>query len=54
MYVKYSLTLFQGGTMDYKITGYEPAKLFHYFEEISAIPRGSGNEKGISDYLVHP
>ena len=38
--------------MDYKITGYEPAKLFHYFEEISAIPRGSGNEKGISDYLV--
>ena len=24
--------------MDYKITGYEPAKLFHYFEEISAIP----------------
>lgn len=38
--------------MDYKITGYEPEKLFHYFEEISAIPRGSGNEKGISDYLV--
>lgn len=38
--------------MDYKITDYEPAKLFHYFEEISAIPRGSGNEKGISDYLV--
>ncbi len=28
--------------MDYKITGYEPAKLFHYFEEISAIPRESG------------
>ena len=38
--------------MDYKITGYEPAKLFHYFEEISAIPRESGNEKQISDYLV--
>ena len=38
--------------MDYKITGYEPEKLFHFFEEISAIPRGSGNEKGISDYLV--
>ena len=38
--------------MEYKITGYEPAKLFHYFEEISAIPRESGNEKGISDYLV--
>ena len=38
--------------MEYKISGYEPEKLFHYFEEISAIPRGSGNEKGISDYLV--
>ena len=38
--------------MEYKITGYQPEKLFHFFEEISAIPRGSGNEKGISDYLV--
>lgn len=26
--------------------------MFHYFEEISKIPRGSGNEKGIADYLV--
>lgn len=38
--------------MEYKITGYQPEKLFHFFEEISAIPRGSRNEKGISDYLV--
>lgn len=38
--------------MEYKITGYKPEKLFHFFEEISAIPRGSGNEKGISDFLV--
>lgn len=38
--------------MDYKITGYEPAQLFHFFEDVSAIPRGSGNEKGISDFLV--
>lgn len=38
--------------MDYKISGYQPEKLFHFFEEISAIPRGSGNEKAISDYLV--
>lgn len=30
----------------------EPKLVFHYFEEISKIPRGSGNEKGISDYLV--
>lgn len=39
--------------MEYKITGRKPEKLFHFFEEISAIPRGSGNEKGISDYLVN-
>lgn len=38
--------------MDYKIKGYEPQALFHFFEEISAIPRGSSNEKAVSDYLV--
>ena len=27
-------------------------KVFHYFEEISKIPRSSGDEKAISDYLV--
>ncbi|WP_285769258.1 aminoacyl-histidine dipeptidase [Peribacillus sp. SI8-4] len=26
--------------------------VFHYFAEISKIPRGSGNEKEISDYLI--
>ncbi|QZY54993.1 aminoacyl-histidine dipeptidase [Crassaminicella profunda] len=30
----------------------KPASVFKYFEEISNIPRGSGNEKEISDYLV--
>ncbi|WP_036729016.1 aminoacyl-histidine dipeptidase [Peptoniphilus mikwangii] len=30
----------------------EPKDVFKYFEEISQIPRGSGNEKAISDYLV--
>ncbi|MHC6180632.1 aminoacyl-histidine dipeptidase [Clostridium sp. JNZ X4-2] len=30
----------------------EPVEVFKYFEEISKIPRGSGNEKGVSDYLV--
>lgn len=38
--------------MEYKITGYKPEKLFRYFEDISAIPRGSRDEKAISDYLV--
>lgn len=31
----------------------EPKKVFKFFEEISQIPRGSGNEKAISDYLVN-
>lgn len=30
----------------------KPEKVFHYFEEISAIPHGSGNTKAISDYLA--
>ena len=32
--------------------GLEPAKVFYYFEEISNIPRGSGNTKAVSDYCV--
>lgn len=28
------------------------SEIWRYFQEISEIPRGSGNEKGISDYLV--
>lgn len=38
--------------MEYKINGYKPEKLFHFFEDVCAVPRGSGNEKGISDFLV--
>ncbi len=30
----------------------EPAKVFKYFEELCAIPRGSGNMEGISDYCM--
>ncbi len=32
--------------------GLSPEKVFYYFEEISKIPRGSGNTKEISDYCV--
>lgn len=35
------------------LEGLKPEKVFYYFEEISKIPRGSGNEKGISDYLYN-
>lgn len=29
-----------------------PKEVFYYFEQISNIPRGSGNEKAVSEYLV--
>ena len=31
----------------------EPNRVMYYFEEISKIPRGSGNEKAISDYIAN-
>lgn len=37
--------------MEYIIKGRKPEAVFRYFEEISAIPRGSYNEAGIADYL---
>ncbi len=37
--------------MEYIINNKEPKKLFEIFEDISAIPRGSGNEKEIADYI---
>lgn len=38
--------------MEYILKDLEPKRVFYYFEEITRIPRGSGNEKKISDYLV--
>ena len=35
-----------------KLKGIKPEKVFRYFEEISAIPRGSGNMEGISAYCM--
>ncbi len=37
--------------MNYIINGYKPEKLFNFFEDLCAIPHGSGNEKGIADYI---
>lgn len=34
------------------ILNYEPINVMKYFEEICAIPHGSGNAKAISDYLM--
>jgi len=35
-----------------KLSGLRPESVFSYFEQICAIPHGSGNTKAISDYLV--
>ena len=37
--------------MEYIIKGREPKRLFEIFEEICAIPHGSGNEAKISEYV---
>ena len=36
----------------YKLAGLAPERVFYYFERLCRIPRGSGNTKMISDYLV--
>ena len=36
----------------YRIQDRQPKVLYHYFEDISAIPRVSGNEKGIAAYVT--
>lgn len=35
-----------------KLNNLEPTEVFQFFEEITQIPRGSGKEEGISNYLV--
>ncbi len=35
----------------YVLGNCKPTQVFKYFEEISKIPRGSGNEKAVSDYI---
>ncbi len=37
--------------MSYIIQGYEPKRVFEIFEDICAIPHGSGNESGVADYI---
>ena len=36
-----------------KLEGLQPQAVFHYFEDLCAIPHGSYNTKEISDYLVN-
>ena len=38
--------------MEYIIKGQKPEAFFRHFEEISAIPRGSGNEEAVSAFLM--
>ena len=38
--------------LNYVTEGLKPEKVFRYFEQLSQIPRGSYNEKEVSDYLL--
>ncbi len=38
--------------MSYVISGYEPKRVFEIFEDICAIPHGSGNERGVARYIL--
>lgn len=38
--------------MDYILKGLQPESVFKNFEELTRIPRESGNEAGVADYLV--
>ncbi len=38
--------------MEYVVNGYEPKRMFRFFEDLCAIPHGSGNEKGVGDYIA--
>ena len=38
--------------MRYIVNGYEPKRVFEIFEDICAIPHGSGNESGVADYIA--
>ena len=37
--------------MERVLAGYEPEKLYWYFEELTRIPRGSKNEKAVADFF---
>lgn len=36
-----------------KLENLKPERVFYYFEELSKIPRESGNEKAASDFLIN-
>lgn len=38
--------------MEYIVNGYQPKEVFQIFEDLCAIPHGSGNETGVASYIV--
>ena len=53
LFIVLKISLYKGEIlMSDILKGLQPRKVFEYFEAISEIPRGSGNEKAISDYMV--
>ena len=37
--------------MNYVTNGFSPKEVLEIFEDICAIPHGSGNESGVADYI---
>lgn len=46
------MVLLATAVMENLLKQYQPEKIFYFFEEISRIPRESGNERGIRDYII--
>ena len=38
--------------MEYVLKGWEPADACKYFEDLTRIPHGSKNEKGVAEYII--
>ena len=38
--------------MEYILKGWEPADACKYFEDLTRIPHGSKNEKGVAEYII--
>jgi len=53
VHINYKINTKNGGIFMSILKGLNPEKVLGYFEELTKIPHGSGNEKVISDYLAN-
>ena len=53
LYYNVYITLCRRENMKYVTEGYQPEKILQYFEDIARIPRESGNEAAVADYVYN-